>query len=176
MTYDTFDAADGAAALQNDHDMLQGSTCGDHVVSKNFHINDIISLATGLVLAREGSAAVHRLAAYMMDGDADNAQTRANLEKLKACLNEQFAFLSELRMDAVAPIYKIDPSASNPYLTVWLEMQALRFGTEHPVMTYAAWQATKANMCSAANANQQAMPQACSGKAASHNGKAVSSK
>src|SRR6218665_909703 len=145
MTYDTFDAADGAAALQNDHDMLHGSTCGDHAISKNFHINDIISLATGMVLAREGSAAVHRLAAFMMAGDADNMETRAHLEKLKSCLHEQFAFLAELRMDAVTPIYKIDPSASNPYLTLWLEMQALRFGTEHAVMTYAAWQAQKSN-------------------------------
>ena len=161
MTYDTFDAADGAAALQNDHDMLHGSTCSEQsAVCKKFHINDIISVASGLVLAREGAAAVHRLAAYMMDGDADNAQTRSNLEKLKTCLIEQLPFLSELRMDAVEPIYKMDPSTSNPYITVWLEMQAMQFGAEHRVMTYAAWQAKKTNMCSAANANQQAMQQA----------------
>lgn len=168
MTYDTFDAADGAAALQNDHDMLHGSTCDDTGASKKFHINDIISLASGLVLAREGSAAVHRLAAYMMDGDADNAQTRSNLAKLESCLHEQFPFLSELRMDAVTPMYKIDPSASNPYITVWLEMQAMQFGTEHRVMTYAAWQGKKANICSAANANQQATQQANNGKAISN--------
>lgn len=167
MTYDTFDAADGAAALQNDQDMLHGSTCSDQPVSKKFHINDIISLATGLMLAREGSAAVLRLAAFMMDDDADNAHTRPHLEKLKTCLHEQFAFLAELRLDAVAPIYKIDPSATNPYLTVWLEMQALRFGTEHAVMTYAAWQAQKTktgHLCAAANTNQQAASKAVSGK------------
>ncbi len=168
MTYDTFDAADGAAALQNDHDMLQGSTCGDNPVSKKFHINDIISLFSGLVLAREGSAAVLRLAAYMMDGDADNAQTRSNLEKLKICLGEQFAFLSDLQLDAVTSMHKMDPSTANPYITVWLEMQALRFGEEHRVTTYAAWQAKKANISTPANANQHpAQPQAHNGKSAS---------
>jgi len=170
MTYDTFDAADGAAALQNDHDMLQGSTCGDDTVSKTFHINDIISLFSGLVLAREGSAAVHRLAAYMMDGDADNAQTRSNIEKLKVCLGEQFAFLSDLQLDAVTSMHKMDPSTANPYITVWLEMQALRFGEEHRVMTYAAWQAKKANISTPANANQQPA------QAQAHNGKSASGK
>lgn len=153
MTYDPYEAAD-AAALQNDHDMLQSSSDTADATQKFFHLNDIISLTTGLLLAQEGSPALHRLAAFVMGSDADAAQTRANIETVKTCLEEQLPFLADVSLGGVYPIYKIDPSPSNPYLRVWLEMQALRFGEEHAVMTFAAWQARKnQNKAAAANAN-----------------------
>jgi hypothetical protein len=152
MTYDSYEAADGAAALQSEADMLQGSTACEGPC-KQFHINDIISLSSGLMLAQEGSAALHRLVAFVMDCDATAAQTRANIETVKACLEEQLPFLDELKLGGVYPIYKIDPSPTNPYLRVWLEMQALRFGDEHQITTFAAWQAQKNQKCDAGAAN-----------------------
>ncbi|MDP2205469.1 MAG: hypothetical protein Q8K65_04115 [Alphaproteobacteria bacterium] len=161
MTYDSYEAADGAAALQNEPDMLQGNTGGDNgLVSKYFHLNDIISLSTGLMLAQEGSAALHRLVAFVMDCDATAAQTRANIETVKACLEEQLPFLEDLKLGGVYPIYKIDPSPTNPYLRVWLEMQALRFGDEHQITTFAAWQAQKNQNGDAAAANGNGCPAA----------------
>lgn len=151
MTYDPYEAADGAAALQNEPEMLHGNIADDgSAVCKYFHLNDIISLSTGLLLAQEGSAALHRLVAFVMGCDATAAQTRANIETVKACLEEQLPFLSELKLGGVYPIYKIDPSPTNPYLRVWLEMQALRFGDEHAVTTFAAWQAQKGDKTNAA--------------------------
>ena len=144
MTYDSYEASDAAAALQTDSDMLHGNTCAaDGVACKHFHLNDIISLTSGLMLAQEGSAALHRLVAFVMGCDATSAETRANVETVKACLEEQLPFLSDINLGGVYPIYKIDPAPTNPYLRVWLEMQALRFGDEHAVMTFAAWQAQK---------------------------------
>lgn len=163
MTFDFFDTADSIAALQNDHDTPATSPEADPAHSKKFHINDILSLSTGMMLAREGAAGVYRLAAFVMDDNADSAHTRAHLETVKTCLREQLPFLSDVGMEALETICKVDPSAANPYLTVWLEMQALRHGDEHAVMTYAAWQAQKEQNSprDAANCNQ------LSGKAAS---------
>jgi hypothetical protein len=162
MTYDSYEAADGAAALQNEQDMLQGNMSADSgLVSKYFHLNDIISLSSGLMLAQEGSAALHRLVAFVMDCDATAAQTQANIETVKACLEEQLPFLADLKLDGVYPIYKIDPSPANPYLRVWLEMQALRFGDEHPVVSFAAWQAQKKQNCHAAPAKDAANHNSC---------------
>jgi len=164
MTYDTYEAADAAAALQNDHDMLQSSS--DDAAQKFFHLNDIISLTTGLMLAQEGSAALHRLVAFVMGSEADAAQTRANVETVKTCIEEQLPFLAEINLGGVYPIYKIDPAPTNPYLRVWLEMQALRFGEEHALMTFAAWQArkqqTRAKAANAANANDRAAARSAS--------------
>ncbi|MDY0008211.1 MAG: hypothetical protein RBS08_00765 [Bdellovibrionales bacterium] len=145
MIYETTEAA---TALEQDQDMMYGNVCTAACRSavdgqKNFHINDIISLSSGLMLAQEGAAALYRLVGFVMDCDATAAETRANIQKVKNCVEEQLPFLHDINLDGVQPIFKIDPSPTNPYLVVWLEMQALRFGEEHPLMTYAAWQAQK---------------------------------
>lgn len=171
MTYDPYEAPDAAAALQADSDMMQGNMgTEDGTACKYFHLNDIISLTSGLMLAQEGSAALHRLVAFVMGCDATSAQTRANVETVKACLEEQLPFLSDISLGGVYPIYKIDPAPTNPYLRVWLEMQALRFGEEHAVMTFAAWQAQK-NQNAGKAANQTGdMQESCTRyMAATHN-------
>lgn len=150
MAYDPSAPAAEAAQIENDPDMLQSSSAD--VYCKYFHLNDVLSLSSGLMLAQEGSAALHRLVAFVMDCDADAAQTRANIETVKACIEEQMPFLADVNLGGVHPIYKIDPAPTNPYLRVWLEMQALRYGEEHPVMTLAAWQAQKHGRLRAKNA------------------------
>jgi hypothetical protein len=144
MTYNSHDSCETVVTLHAEDDMPpDGAAPAEGSFCKRFHLNDIISLTTGLMLAQEGSAALHRLVAFVMGCDATAAQTRANVETVKACLEEQLSFLSDLSLGGVYPIYKIDPSPSNPYLRVWLEMQALRFGEEHDIMAFTAWQALK---------------------------------
>lgn len=151
MMYDSLHVAVLAAPAETDDDVLQSSRKPCRAPQKKFHINDILSLYTGVLLAREGSVAVHRLVAFVMGCDANAAQTKANIYTVKACLEEQLPFLKDVKLDTLYPIHKIDPSAGNPYLTVWLEMQGLQFGLEHPVMTFAVWQAQKARFGFAAN-------------------------
>ena len=55
------------------------------------------------------------------------ARRRDAVETVKTCIEEQLPFLAEINLGGVYPIYKIDPAPTNPYLRVWLEMQALRF-------------------------------------------------
>ena len=108
---------------------------------KKFHLNELLSLTTGLMLAQEGAAAMHRLVAFVMETDADPSLTALNLETVKACVEAQCPFLSDVKLESLYPIFKYDPSPDNPYLAVWLEMQGLHFGEEHNVMTLRAWKA-----------------------------------
>lgn len=108
---------------------------------KKFHLNELLSLTTGLMLAQEGAAAMHRLVAFVMETDADPSLTAFNLETVKACVAAQCPFLAEVKLESLYPIFKYDPAPTNPYLTVWLEMQGLHFGEEHDIMTLRAWQA-----------------------------------
>src|SRR5690606_18350125 len=124
---------DSIAALQNDHDAPATGNDADAAHSKKFYINDILSLYTGLPLSQEGSAALFRLAGFVMDDIANSEQTLRHLDCVKNCLYEQLPFLSDAGMDALQSICKMDSSDAKPYLTVWLEMQTLRHGEEHAV-------------------------------------------
>lgn len=108
---------------------------------KNFHLNAILSLVTGMTLSREGSAGPHRLVAFMLEAEAGESITMENAETVKKCLEEQLPFLKDISFDALHQIMKMDPSPDNPYLSVWREMQALRYGEEHPVLPVSRWQA-----------------------------------
>ena len=107
---------------------------------KNFHLNAILSLVTGIPLSREGSAGPQRLVAFVMETEADEGVTMENAITVKKCLEEQFPFLTEINFEALHQIMKMDPSPDNPYLSVWREMQALRYGEEHAVLPLSRWQ------------------------------------
>ena len=113
---------------------------------KTFHLDEILSLASGLPLAREGQAAVHRLVAFVMENEANASNTAANAETAKKCLEEQLPFLKEINMAGLYQIYNYDAESEemeNPYLDVWMEMQALRYGPEHNIMPFSRWQLQK---------------------------------
>lgn len=113
---------------------------------KVFHLNEILSLASGLPLAREGQAAVHRLVAFLMENEANATNTAANADTAKKCLEEQLPFLKEINMTGLYQIYNYDAESEemeNPYLDVWMEMQALRYGPEHNLMPFSRWQQSK---------------------------------
>ena len=114
-----------------------------HAPPKAFHLNEILSLTTGLQLAQEGAAAIHRLVAFVMQAEATAANTAAAAETVKRCLQEQLPFLQEVRVSEVYEIYQFNPSPANPYLRMWLEMQELRYGDMHDVMPFTTWQARK---------------------------------
>jgi hypothetical protein len=109
-------------------------------VKKTFHLNVILSLLTGLTLSREGTAGPQRLVAFMMETDADDASAAEHADEVKACLEEQLPFLDDVNLEGLYNILKVDPSPDNPYLSVWREMQALRYGEEHEVIPLARWQ------------------------------------
>lgn len=111
--------------------------------TKNFHLNAILSLVTGLSLSREGSAGPHRLAAFVMEAEAGEGVTLESAAAVRQCLEEQLPFLKDINYDPLHQIMKMDPSPDNPYLSVWREMQALRYGDEHAVMPLARWQNCK---------------------------------
>jgi hypothetical protein len=134
------------------YDMLDGEYAGHDIHSetedaatrsdtKKFHFNDLLSLTTGLMLAQEGAAALHRLVAFVMETDAAPSHTALHLPTVKACVEAQCPFLAEVKLESLYPIFKYDPSPNNPYLTVWLEMQGMHFGEEHEIMTLRAWKA-----------------------------------
>lgn len=110
---------------------------------KNFHLNAILSLVTGLPLSREGSAGPHRLAAFVMEAEASEGVTLESAAAVRECLEEQLPFLREINYEPLYQIMKMDPSPDNPYLSVWREMQALRYGEEHAVMPLGRWQDLK---------------------------------
>ena len=112
-------------------------------VPKSFHLNEILSLTTGLQLAQEGAAALHRLVAFVMETEATAASTAASGETVKRCLEEQLPFLRDVRVSEVYEIYQFNPSIANPYLRMWLEMQQLRYGDMHDVLSFNAWQEKK---------------------------------
>lgn len=110
---------------------------------KSFHLNEILSLSTGFLLAREGAAAVHRLVAYIMETDASAENTARYSKDVKYCLEEQLPFLKDLSLAGLHAIYKYDQSPQNPYLDVWREMQGLRYGDEHYIVPLGRWQRQK---------------------------------
>ena len=113
---------------------------------KTFHLNEILSLASGLPLAREGQAAVHRLVAFLMENEATATNTQVNAETAKKCLEEQLPFLKEISMAGLYQIYNYAAESEemeNPYLDVWMEMQRLRYGPEHSLMPFSRWQQAK---------------------------------
>jgi hypothetical protein len=113
---------------------------------KSFHLNEILSLASGLPLAREGQAAIHRLVAFVMETEASPSSTAANSETVKKCLEEQLPFLKEINLTGLYQIYQYEAQGEeteNPYLDVWMEMQLLRYGAEHGVLPFSRWQKQK---------------------------------
>ena len=138
MAYDTFDTeyAETELVAEAVAEQAEGTRASD---IKKFHLNDLLSLTTGLLLAQEGTAALHRLVAFVMEADADPALTALHLETVKESIEAQLPILAEVKLSGLYPIFKYDPSPTNPYLTVWLEMQGLHFGEEHDVMTLRAW-------------------------------------
>lgn len=109
-------------------------------VKKTFHLNVILSLLTGLTLSREGTAGPQRLVAFMMETEANDASAAEHADAVKACLEEQLPFLDDVNLEGLYNILKVDPSPDNPYLSVWREMQALRYGEEHELIPLARWQ------------------------------------
>jgi hypothetical protein len=122
---------------------------------KAFHLNEVMSLASGLPLAREGQAAIHRLVAFIMESEASASNTAANAETAKKCIEEQLPFLKEINMAGLYQIYNYEAEAEereNPYLDVWMEMQSLRYGSEHRIMPFNAWQQQKSAAAAPARA------------------------
>lgn len=109
-------------------------------VKKSFHLNAILSLVTGLPLSREGAVGPQRLVAFMMEMEADDGITMEHAETVRECIEEQLPFLKEINFEGLYHILKVDPSSENPYLTVWREMQALRYGEEHALIPLARWE------------------------------------
>lgn len=118
-------------------------TLSAHPVRKAFHLNDILSLVTGLCLAKEGAAAVHRLTAFIMESDATETNTTFNAHSAKQCVEEQLPFLADLNLSSLYAIYNYKTAQENPYLNVWREMQALRFGAEHYLVPLSKWTRAK---------------------------------
>jgi hypothetical protein len=115
--------------------------------ARDFHLNEILSLFTGLPLAREGAAALHRLVAFVMQTEAGAAHTAAGGETVKRCLEEQLPFLADIRVAEAYEICRFNApgadAAENPYLRVWLEMQQLRYGALHRLLPLALWREQK---------------------------------
>lgn len=106
---------------------------------KDFHLNVILSLLTGITLSREGEAGPQRLVAFMMDEQADACVTMENAETVRGCILEQLPFLNDINFDSLHEILRVDPSPANPYINVWREMQALQFGEEHALVSQSRW-------------------------------------
>ncbi len=124
--------------------MLQKVDCATTAprrsLRKTFHLNEILSVTTGLQLSAEGSAGIHRLIAFMMETDADEGLTLENADVVRDCIEQQLPFLAEMQMQGLADIIRQNPSPDNPYLQVWLEMQQLRYGEDHTLIPYSRWQ------------------------------------
>lgn len=109
-------------------------------IQKNFHLNVILSLLTGITLSREGEAGPQRLVAFMMDEQADACVTMENAETVREGILAQLPFLNDINFDGLHEILRVDPSPANPYINVWREMQALKFGEEHALVSLSRWQ------------------------------------
>lgn len=155
MTYDSYDEIEVDNLETQDAQEIATLAADVSPTTKKFHLNELLTLTTGMMLAQEGTAAVHRLVAFVMEVDADVVQTMAHIETVKNCIEEQLPFLQDVKLSGLYPIYQYDSSPTNPYLTVWLEMQSLHFGDEHEVMTFRAWQACRNGLFgdTAANGN-----------------------
>ena len=121
----------------------QGLVIDQKPARKTFHLNEILSLSTGFLLAREGAAAVHRLVAFVMEEEASAESTARNSDVVRACLQEQLPFLKDVALEGLHAIYKLNMSDENPYLQVWREMQELRYGAEHYIVPLSRWNKQK---------------------------------
>jgi hypothetical protein len=121
----------------------QGLVIDQKPARKTFHLNEILSLSTGFLLAREGAAAVHRLVAFVMEEEASPESTARNNDAVRACLQEQLPFLKDVPLEGLHAIFKFDMSDENPYLQVWREMQQLRYGAEHYIVPLSRWNKQK---------------------------------
>lgn len=112
-------------------------------VRKAFHINDIISLYTGYLIAKEGAPALYRLVAFLMECESSAAAAAKYGAEAKQCLEEQLPFLKDVRLDGLYAIIRQKPDGNSPYLDVWRETQALRFGEEHYLVPQSKWRKQK---------------------------------
>jgi hypothetical protein len=110
----------------------------------------LLSVVTGMTLNEGGIEAVAAFAGWMAGLSA--AETKnpdavlKYMPKVKAALEDQLPFLKDINLSGLRPIFRHDPTPANPYLKVWTDMQALRYGEEHAVMTCHAWQQKKAKI------------------------------
>jgi hypothetical protein len=113
---------------------------------KSFPLNDVLSVMSGLPLSDDGQIAVYRLVAFVMETEATACSAAANMETVKQCMQEQLPFLKDVDMSGLYQIYNYESNREeieNPYLDVWMEMQALRHGADHFLMPFSAWQNAK---------------------------------
>lgn len=122
------------------HSAASGLVIDQTPARKSFHLNDLLCLTTGLMLAKEGAAALHRLVAYVMEEEASVRNTAINAVAAKKCVEEQLPFLKDINVASLYSIYGYKPAGENPYLSVWRDMQALRYGAEHYIIPYSRWQ------------------------------------
>ena len=115
-------------------------TIDEKPARKVFHLNDILCVTTGLMVAKEGPAALHRLVAFIMEDEADAQTTTTKAHQAKACIEEQLPFLKDINVASLYSIYNYKPGRDNHYLSVWRDMQALRYGAEHALMPLSRWQ------------------------------------
>ncbi len=79
----------------------------------------------------------------MMEAEADDGITLEHAETVRQCLEEQLPFVKDISFEGLYQILKIDPSPDNPYISVWREMQALRYGEEHELIPLNRWERLK---------------------------------
>ncbi len=108
---------------------------------KNFHLADILSLVVGLSFSEENNtAALHRLVGYIMATEATADEFAAQADTAKKCVMEQLPFLKDIDLSQLYMFYKADPAQVDAYLHVWLEMQELKYGSDHALMPMAQWE------------------------------------
>lgn len=150
MTYERANAVEldkESSAAAQDHDAAVVQHPG--MLRKFVTLDLLLSVTTGMLLVPEGKEAVAAFAAWMSGVPAaqDDKSILKLLPKVKASLEEQLPFLKDINLSGLYPIFRYDPTPANAYLKVWLDMQTLRYGEDHGVMTIAAWRHTCARQC-----------------------------
>lgn len=133
MQYDAVETLDtGDTALYAEQGEVPGL--------KLFPFHDILSIMAGVPLTAEGEAPLHRLVGFIAEDDACDTITADKLGMVRRCLQDQLPFLSEVGFDELRDVFSYTNSAANnPYLSVWMEMKAMKYGEQHRLLPLSVW-------------------------------------
>lgn len=129
---------------------IQNERAGQFVLEqraskKVFALEDILSVATGLLLSPSGTAGVHDLVAFLAETEPSPENTALYISGARAGLEEQLPFLRQLDLRGLYERARSSPWRMDAYTGDWASMQSHLYGEEHQLFSLSRWRRIKSS-------------------------------
>lgn len=108
--------------------------------ARHFHLGDILSIATGRLVAPDHMGGVYRILNFMTGDNLYTHQLPRAAQECRSALEAQHPWVASIQPpDDFGP----DPDSAMPAWFVWLTEQVALYGEQHPVLPLAATDHTR---------------------------------